>query len=90
MRTSRAGLLLLAVLFALTGCTFDLTLPAPAEPSLDSVGQGDVPAGTLAPAEASTALASLPVAAKTSLDGYERGCSEGEGCVFGPAWSDIR
>ena len=89
MRTSRAGLLLLAVLFALTGCTFDIAGPPPAEPSLDSVGQGDVPAGTLAPAEASAALAALPVAEKSSLTGYDRGCGEGEGCVFGPAWTDI-
>jgi len=84
-----AGPLLLAVLFALTGRTFDLTVPAPAEPSLESVGQGDVPAGTLPPAEASTALAALPVAGKASLAGYERGCGDGEGCVFGPAWSDV-
>ncbi len=62
MRTSRAGLLLLAVLFALTGCTFEVTGPPSAEPSLDSVGQGDVPAGTLPPAEASAALAALPIA----------------------------
>ena len=89
MRTSRAGLLLLAVLFALTGCTFEVAGPPSAEPSLDSVGQGDVPAGTLAPAEASAALAALPVADKGSLTGYDRGCGEGEGCVFGPAWTDI-
>ena len=89
MRTSRAGLLLLAVLFALTGCTFEVTGAPSAEPSLDSVGQGDVPAGTLAPAAASAALAALPVAEKGSLTGYERGCGEDEGCVFGPAWSDI-
>jgi hypothetical protein len=79
----------LAVLLTLTGCTFDLSLADPAEPSLQSVGQGDVPAGTLRPAEASAALATLRVAAKTSLDGYERGCGSGEGCVFGPAWADI-
>ena len=23
------------------------------------------------------------------MDGYERGCGAGEGCVFGPAWSDV-
>jgi hypothetical protein len=22
------------------------------------------------------------------VDGYERGCGKGEGCVFGPAWND--
>ena len=89
MRTSRAGLLLLAVLVALTGCTFDWQLEGPAEPSLSSVGQGDVPAGTLDPTAAATALAALPVAEKSTLDGYERGCGQGEGCVFGPAWADV-
>jgi hypothetical protein len=89
VRISGAGLLLLAVLCALTGCAFHVTGAPLPEPSRDSVGQGDVPAGTLAPAAASTALAALPVTQKTSLIGYERGCGEGEGCVFGPAWSDI-
>jgi hypothetical protein len=89
VRTSRAGLLLLAVLFPLTGCTFEVTGPPTTEPPRDSVGQGDVPAGTLLPTEASAALAALPVAEKGSLTGYDRGCGEGEGCVFGPAWSDI-
>ena len=89
MRTSRAGLLLLAVLVALTGCTFDWQNEGASQPTLSSVGQGDVPAGTLDPAAATTALAALPVAGKTSLDGYDRGCGEGEGCVFGPAWADV-
>ena len=89
MRTSRACLLLLAVLVALTGCTFDLQIEGASQPTLSSVGQGDVPAGTLDPAAATTALAALPVAAKTSLAGYDRGCGEGEGCVFGPAWADV-
>jgi hypothetical protein len=89
VRTSRAGLLLLAVLFALTGCTFEWQLDGPTEPSLSSVGQGDVPAGTLDPTAAAGALAALPVAEKSTLDGYERGCGQGEGCVFGPAWADV-
>jgi hypothetical protein len=89
VRTSRAGLLLLTVLLALTGCTFDWRAGAPAEPAPSSVGQGHVPAGTLGPAAAASALAALPAAAKTSLAGYERGCGEGEGCVFGPAWADV-
>jgi len=84
-----AVLVLLAVLVALTGCTVEWQLEEPAEPSLSSVGQGDVPAGTLDPAAAAAALVDLTVAEKTSLDGYERGCGEGEGCVFGPAWSDV-
>jgi hypothetical protein len=89
VRTSRAGLLLLSVLLALTGCTFDWQLEDPTQPPLSSVGQGDVPEGTLDPAAAATALAALPVAEKATLAGYERGCGEGEGCVFGPAWSDV-
>jgi hypothetical protein len=89
VRTSRAGLLLLTVLFALTGCTFEWQLEDPAQPTLTSVGQGDVPAGTLDPTAAAAALATLPVAEKAALDGYERGCGEGEGCVFGPAWADV-
>jgi hypothetical protein len=80
---------LLAVLLALAGCTFEWQLEDPAEPTLMSVGQGDVPAGTLDPAAATTALAGLTVAEKSTLDGYERGCGEGEGCVFGPAWADV-
>jgi hypothetical protein len=82
-------LLLVVTLLALSGCTFEWELEGPAEPPLTSVGQGDVPVETLDPAAATAALAALPVAEKTSLDGYERGCGEGEGCVFGPAWADV-
>src|SRR3954454_19007442 len=90
MPTSRPGLLLLAVLVALTGCTVDWQVESgPPEPAAAAVGQGDVPAGTLDPAAASAALVGLPVADKGSLDGYERGCGDGEGCVFGPAWTDV-
>jgi Protein of unknown function (DUF1524) len=81
--------LLLAVLFALTGCAFEWQIESgPPEPA-SSVGQSDVPAGTLDPAAASAALVSLPVEEKTSLDGYERSCGDGDGCVFGPAWADV-
>jgi hypothetical protein len=80
---------LLAAVLALTGCTFEWQVETgPPEPA-SSVGQGDVPAGTLDPAGAVAALAGLTVAEKTSLDGYDRGCGEGEGCVFGPAWADV-
>ena len=90
MRNHRASLLaLFAVLLALTGCTFELQLEEAAQPSLTSVGQGDVPAGTLDPSAAAAALVDLRIAEKTSMDGYERGCGEGEGCVFGPAWADV-
>jgi hypothetical protein len=81
--------LLLAVLCALAGCTFEWEVRSAAPEPASAVGQGDVPAGTLDPAAASAALAALTVAGKTSLDGYERGCGEGEGCVFGPAWADV-
>ena len=84
-----AVVVLLAVLLALTGCEVEWQLESgPPEPAA-AVGQGDVPVGTLDPASAGTALAALPVGEKTALDGYERGCGEGEGCVFGPAWSDV-
>jgi uncharacterized protein DUF1524 len=89
VRTSRAGLLLLAVLLALTGCTFDAQVETSADSAPGSVGQRHVPAGTLEPAAATAALADLTVARKTSLAGYERGCGRGEGCVFGPAWADV-
>ena len=81
--------LLIASLLLLTGCEFEWQIESgPPEPA-SSVGQGDVPAGTLAPDAASAALAQLPVAEKTALDGYERDCGEGAGCVFGPAWADV-
>ena len=84
-----AVVVLLAVLLALTGCEVEWQIEAgPPQPAA-SVGQSDVPAGTLDPAGASAALAGLPVAEKTSLDGYERGCGADEGCVFGPAWADV-
>jgi len=52
-------------------------------------GVGHVPGGTLDPAAADAALGTLRVAAKGSLDGYERDCGDGAGCVFGPAWADV-
>lgn len=87
---SRSAVLVpLVALLTLTGCGGEWQIESgPPEPA-SSVGQGDVPAGTLDPAAASAALGSLPVEEKTSLDGYERGCGEGEGCVFGPAWADV-
>ena len=89
MRISRAVLPLLAVLLALTGCTFEWQIESGPPTPAASVGQGDVPVGTLEPAAAAAALVGLPVEEKTSLDGYERSCGEGDGCVFGPAWADV-
>jgi hypothetical protein len=80
--------LLLAVLLTLTGCEVEWTVESGAPEPAASVGQGDVPEGTLDPAAATAALAARPVAAKTSLDGYDRDCGSGGGCVFGPAWAD--
>jgi hypothetical protein len=80
---------LVAVLLALTGCTFEWQVEAGSPEPVSSVGQGDVPEGTLDPAAASAALVSLPVEEKIALDGYERDCGEGDGCVFGPAWADV-
>ncbi len=54
-----------------------------------SGGPGVVPEGALDPAAASPARVGRPVEGKASLDGYERDCGEGEGCVFGPAWADV-
>ena len=51
--------------------------------------EGHVPAGTLDPSAARAALGTLAVAAKGSLDGYDRDCGQGAGCVFGPAWADV-
>jgi hypothetical protein len=84
-----AVLVLLAALLLLTGCEFEWQIESGPPETASSVGQSEVPEGTLDPAAASAALVSLPVAEKTSLDGYERSCGEGEGCVFGPAWTDV-
>jgi hypothetical protein len=80
---------LLAVLFALTGCEFECQIETGPPETASSVGQADVPEGTLDPAAASAALVALPIEEKTSLAGYERSCGEGDGCVFGPAWADV-
>jgi hypothetical protein len=97
-------LAVLAVLALVAGCRVDVVPAGSAAQSAQSAqssaagpsaaapgggGAGHVPAGTLAPAAASAALATLPVAARHGLSGYERGCGHGEGCVFGPAWADV-
>ena len=84
-----AVVVLLAVLFALTGCEVEWQIETGPPETASAVGQADVPEGTLDPAAASAALVSLPIEEKTSLDGYERSCGEGDGCVFGPAWADV-
>lgn len=90
-------------LFLVAGCRVDVVTTASspsasvavppsssaAAPSATRGGVRHVPAGTLAPAAATAALRALRVADKGSLTGYERGCGNGQGCVFGPAWADV-
>ncbi|TLG04757.1 HNH endonuclease [Nocardia cyriacigeorgica] len=64
---------LLAALCLLSGCAQPAT-PAPGSPPR---------------AEVERLLAAVRVVqARPHPGGYDRGCREGEGCVFGPAWSD--
>jgi len=62
------------------------------------ISQGDIdppPQASLAAAPSLTSstelqarLQALPVLEPTAASGYDRSCSPGDGCVFGPAWSD--
>lgn len=47
-----------------------------------------VPHGTLEPTAAAAALQGLAIAPFGGLDGYDRDCGPGDGCVYGPAWTD--
>jgi len=38
--------------------------------------------------QALSSLETVTVRARTKVAGYDRSCSPGHGCVFGPAWSD--
>ncbi|MEV0080713.1 HNH endonuclease family protein [Nocardia neocaledoniensis] len=75
MRKSAGSLVLL---LALAGCGV-LTLDEPVTPAPGSPTRAEV-----------TALLDRVrvVAARPRPGGYERGCKAGQGCVFGPAWSD--
>ncbi|UGT53739.1 HNH endonuclease family protein [Nocardia asteroides] len=75
MRKSAGSLVLL---LALAGCGV-LTLEEPVTPAPGSPTRAEV-----------TALLDRVrvVAARPRPGGYERGCKAGQGCVFGPAWSD--
>lgn len=81
----RAATITTALLVAAigTGCTPNAFLGA----GPDTVEVG-VPAGTLDAASAIAALPTLPVVAPAEVAGYDRDCGPGEGCVFGPSWSD--
>ncbi|NEW41798.1 HNH endonuclease [Nocardia cyriacigeorgica] len=64
---------LVAAAYLLNGCA------QPAKPAPGSPGR----------AEVERLLATVRVVeVRPHPGGYERGCREGEGCVFGPAWSD--
>ncbi|MGV9798802.1 HNH endonuclease family protein [Mycobacterium sp. NPDC003449] len=53
---------------------------------------GGVQAAPAAPAASSTEIADLldatPIAEIGRVDGYDRSCNKGHGCVYGPAWND--
>lgn len=62
-----------------------------------AVQNADEPAPELVPTAAPSlatsvklqaALQSLPVVEPGTVSGYDRSCSPGDGCVFGPSWSD--
>ena len=60
---------LLAVLLALTGCEFEWQVESGPPERASSVGQGDVPEGTLDPAAASAALVDLLQSGETPVSG---------------------
>lgn len=72
----RAWAILSALLIALCGCTAlgQQVAPAPGSPTRAQIEQmlGEVQV----------------IPARPHPGGYERGCKTGQGCVFGPAWSD--
>lgn len=72
-------LLLLSVLLA--GCAY---LPAPSQGPADQ----RVPDGVLDAATAKARLVELKVATPGRLNGYDRECDNGGGCVFGQPWFD--
>ena len=86
MKKLRTALLLIVVAVALSALS-----------SLGSCAPSGIPGLAPAPpAPGSPTRASIEelltmvqiVAARPDPVGYERGCKQGEGCVFGPAWTD--
>lgn len=76
--------LLAAAFFALAGCG-EQVVPAPR--GMPAGGVGALSAPTRVQLE--KLLASVRVvAARGHPGGYERGCQEGQRCVFGPLWTD--
>ncbi|WP_431972254.1 HNH endonuclease family protein [Nocardia sp. bgisy134] len=71
-------------------------LLAPLVAALLLAGCGGWSAGQVAPAPGSPSRAQLEqllaevrvIAERTRPGGYERGCGNGQGCVFGPSWTD--
>ncbi|HEY0636349.1 MAG TPA: HNH endonuclease family protein [Pseudonocardiaceae bacterium] len=81
----RARLAMLIAATALTAACQPGALLGGGAPDTAEIG---VPEGTLDLASATAALPALPVAAPADVPGYERDCGPGDGCVFGPSWSD--
>lgn len=75
-----------AVAAALVGVSAAYAIQSADEPAPE-------PALTAAPSLATSVklqavLQSLPVVEPGTVPGYDRSCSPGDGCVFGPSWSD--
>lgn len=98
-RQRRASLAALAlVVFAVVAAVRVIQSPHPAAtdptPSVSAATSptepaGAPPAGTDVADTARQALARLVIRPDRTVAGYDRSCSAGHGCVFGPAWSDV-
>ncbi len=75
-RRLASALVAAMVLAVLTGCSTLLGAPTPAP--------GSPPATTIESLLAQVAV----VDSRPDVPGYERSCKAGDGCVFGPAWTD--
>ncbi len=87
--TRRTAAALTALAFLLAGCEPLSTGTDATGGSGTAVTVDRVPEGTPDAATAKTALAQLPEGGLGRMDGYERDCGNGEGCVFGRPWLDV-
>jgi len=87
--TRRTAAALTALAFLLAGCDPLDVGAAPAGGSGAAVTVDRVPEGTPDAATAKTELAQLPEGGLGKMDGYERDCGNGAGCVFGQPWLDV-